>query len=92
MAKLSKGNMVSCEVCGLKLVVVQACAEGECELVCCGRPMASAGAAAAGEWTKFAQPAGSQDWQKFATGTGSEEWKKHVPPPDAAGGKKRAKK
>jgi len=88
MIKLSKGNLVACETCGLRMVVVAACAEGECELVCCGRPMTGA---AAGDWTQFAQ-AGSQDWQKFASAAGSEDWKKHAEAPAPKKGKKRGKK
>jgi hypothetical protein len=91
MTKLSKGNLVACETCGLKMVVVAACAEGECELVCCGQPMTAAGAAPAGDWTQFAQ-AGAPDWQKFASGTGSEDWKKHAETPAPQEGKKRGKK
>ncbi len=92
MTKLSKGNLVACETCGLKMVVVAACAEGECELVCCGKPMTAASAAApSGEWTQFA-PSGAQDWQKFAAAKGSEDWKKHAEAAAPKEGKKRGKK
>jgi hypothetical protein len=41
MAKAKKGDNLSCEVCGLVLVVDETCGCGEMDILCCEKPMAS---------------------------------------------------
>jgi hypothetical protein len=58
MAKAKKGDMYSCEVCGLIVVVDEVCGCATADLVCCKAPMARGKAAAAKAKKKaLAQPA-----------------------------------
>ncbi len=47
MAKVGKGDYLSCEICGLSLIVDESNAYGRAEVVCCDFPMASGKASAA---------------------------------------------
>ncbi|MCF8054134.1 MAG: hypothetical protein K9K75_02805 [Deltaproteobacteria bacterium] len=47
MAKISKGDYLSCEICGLSLIVDETNAYGKAEVMCCDFPMASGKASAA---------------------------------------------
>ena len=40
MAKAKKGDYLSCEVCGLVVVVDEACGCAAAEILCCKKPMA----------------------------------------------------
>jgi len=40
MAKAKKGDVLSCEACGLVLVVDEACGCETAEVICCDKPMA----------------------------------------------------
>ena len=40
MAKAIKGERLSCEVCGLVVVVDEACGCAATEIICCSKPMA----------------------------------------------------
>jgi hypothetical protein len=40
MAKAKKGDFLSCEACGLVLVVDEACGCDAAEVICCDKPMA----------------------------------------------------
>ena len=40
MAKAKKGDVLSCEVCGLVVVVDEACGCAATEVLCCKKPMA----------------------------------------------------
>ena len=58
MAKARKGDMYSCEVCGLIVVVDEVCGCATADLVCCKAPMGRGKAAAAKAKKKaLAQPA-----------------------------------
>jgi hypothetical protein len=46
MAKAKKGDYLSCDECGLVVVVDEACGCATAEVICCGEPMASGKAAA----------------------------------------------
>jgi hypothetical protein len=46
MAKAKKGDFLSCEACGLVVVVDEACGCATAEVVCCDQPMAQGKAAA----------------------------------------------
>lgn len=46
MAKAKKGEYLSCDECGLVVVVDEACGCATAEVICCGEPMASGKAAA----------------------------------------------
>ena len=46
MAKAKKGGYLSCDVCGLVVVVDEACGCASADVLCCGKPMASGKAAA----------------------------------------------
>lgn len=37
--RAAKGDTLTCEVCGLSVVVDEACGCAECEILCCGKPM-----------------------------------------------------
>ncbi len=56
MAKVKKGDVFSCNACGLIISVDEACGCATTELVCCDEPMAR-GAAAAAKARKSAGPA-----------------------------------
>jgi len=47
MAKVNKGDYLSCEICGLSLIVDETNAYGRAEVICCDFPMASGKASAA---------------------------------------------
>ena len=55
MAKAKKGDYLSCDECGLVVVVDEACGCATAEVTCCGEPMAS-GKAAANRATTMAPP------------------------------------
>lgn len=40
MAKAKKGDLLSCEVCGLVVAVDEGCGCDTAEIICCGEPMA----------------------------------------------------
>jgi hypothetical protein len=46
MAKAKKGDVLSCKVCGLVVVVDEACGCATSEILCCEKPMAKGKAAA----------------------------------------------
>ena len=46
MAKAKKGDYLSCKVCGLVVVVDEACGCATSEILCCEKPMAKGKAAA----------------------------------------------
>ncbi len=46
MAKVKKGDVFSCEVCGIILAVDESCGCATCDLICCGQPMAKGKASA----------------------------------------------
>ncbi len=46
MAKAKKGDVLSCDVCGLVVVVDEACGCAATEILCCKKPMAKGKAAA----------------------------------------------
>lgn len=46
MAKAKKGDYLSCDACGLVVVVDEACGCAAAEVICCDKPMASGKAAA----------------------------------------------
>ncbi|MDA8123841.1 MAG: hypothetical protein M0009_01455 [Deltaproteobacteria bacterium] len=46
MAKVKKGDVLSCEVCGLVMVVDEACGCAAADVLCCAKPMAKGKAAA----------------------------------------------
>lgn len=46
MAKAKKGDYLSCEVCGLAVVVDEACGCAASEILCCKKPMVKGKAAA----------------------------------------------
>ena len=46
MAKAKKGDYLSCEVCGLVVVVDEGCGCASTELLCCEKPMARVKASA----------------------------------------------
>ncbi len=56
MAKAKKGDLLSCQVCGLIVTVDEACNCAVSEIVCCDEPMAK-GKMAAGKARKVAAPA-----------------------------------
>ena len=66
MAKLKKGDILSCGECGLKVLVLSACEEEACDLNCCGEAMESSGKAGKDDWKKFVKETGPDDWKKFA--------------------------
>ena len=47
MAKVKKGDLFSCNACGLVITVDEACGCATSELICCDEPMAKGKAAAA---------------------------------------------
>ena len=58
MAKLKKGDLLTCEVCGLVVVVDEACGCAVGEIICCkDKPMVMGKAAAAKVKKKAAAPA-----------------------------------
>jgi len=46
MAKVKKGDALNCEVCGLVVVVDEACGCAAAEVICCEQPMAKGKSAA----------------------------------------------
>lgn len=48
MAKTRKGDVFSCQICGIVCVIDAACGCATCDIMCCGQPMAK-GKAAAGK-------------------------------------------
>jgi hypothetical protein len=46
MAKAKKGEYLSCDACGLVVVVDEACGCAAAEVICCDKPMAPGKAAA----------------------------------------------
>jgi hypothetical protein len=46
MAKAKKGDYLSCDACGLVVVVDEACGCAAAEVICCDKPMAPGKAAA----------------------------------------------
>jgi hypothetical protein len=45
MSKVKSGDMLSCEVCGLTVVVDEECGCATVEIICCDEPMANKGPA-----------------------------------------------
>ena len=67
--KLKKGDVLVCGPeagCGIKVVVIEACEEMDCDLTCCGKDMAPA--------QKQVNP---DVWKQFCKEAEAEEWKKH---------------
>jgi hypothetical protein len=46
MAKVKKGDVLNCEVCGLVMVVDEACGCAAAKILCCEQPMAKGKSAA----------------------------------------------
>ncbi len=40
MAKTRKGDVFSCQICGIVCVIDAACGCETCDMLCCGQPMA----------------------------------------------------
>ena len=62
--KLKKGNVLACvpeNGCGLKVVVIEACEELDCDLKCCGQDMV------------LVEKPGEEVWKQFAEGEKQEE-------------------
>jgi hypothetical protein len=69
--KMKRGDIVSCELeggCGLKVVVIEACGEVECDLKCCGKDMTIVKSAGPDAWKQFAKEADPEAWKKYAEG------------------------
>jgi len=68
--KIKKGDVLVCGPeagCGLKVVVIGACDESECDLKCCGKNMVLAEKEANPDvWKQYCKETGSEDWQKHA--------------------------
>ena len=81
--KLHKGDILYCEPekgCGLKVVVIEACEEVDCDLACCGKEMTVVKQAGSEIWKQFAEgtaeaPKGEEVWKKYAEGKAEEEKK-----------------
>ncbi len=56
MAKAKKGDLFSCETCGLILAVEDPCGCPTCAVICCGQPMGKGKAAANKARKKAAEP------------------------------------
>ena len=56
MAKAKKGDKLSCTVCGLVVVVDEACGCATAEVLCCKKPMAKGKPAVAKAGKKVASP------------------------------------
>lgn len=70
--KIKQGDVLVCGPeagCGIKVVVIDACDESECDLRCCGKSMALA--------EKQANP---DAWKQYCKKTGAEDWQKHAKP------------
>jgi hypothetical protein len=68
--KIKKGDVLVCGPeagCGIKVVVIEACEELECDLKCCGKDMVSA-----------QKKVDTGAWKQYCKETGSEEWTKHA--------------
>ncbi|MDD5556790.1 MAG: hypothetical protein PHN82_06010 [bacterium] len=68
--KLKPGDVLVCEPeagCGIKVVVIEACEELDCDLKCCGKDMVPAEKQADPDvWKQYCKDSGGEDWKKFA--------------------------
>jgi len=68
--KLKPGDVLVCGPkagCGIKVVVIEACEELDCDLKCCGKDMVLSGKKAdADVWKQYAKETGSAEWRKYA--------------------------
>lgn len=67
--KLKQGDVLVCGPeagCGIKVVVIEACEEMDCDLTCCGREMALFKKAGGPETWKQGADADPDVWKKFA--------------------------
>ncbi len=68
--KIKQGDVLVCGPeagCGIKVVVIEACDEAECDLKCCGKNMVLAQKQEDPEaWKQYCKETGSEDWQKHA--------------------------
>ena len=73
---LKKGDILQCELeggCGLKVVIIEACGEVECDLKCCGKDMTVVRSAGSEIQKQFAKEADPDAWKKYAEGEAQEK-------------------
>ena len=72
--KIKQGDVFACD-CGLKVVVIEGCREGECDVTCCGRSMTPAQKKGSPEaWKQCCgQDPEAEVWKKFAKEKEKEE-------------------
>jgi hypothetical protein len=67
---IKQGDVLVCGPeagCGMKVVVIEACDETECDLKCCGKNMVLAEKQPNPDvWKQYCKEPGSEDWQKHA--------------------------
>jgi len=69
--KLKRGNILGCgpdNGCGLKVVVIEACDELDCDLKCCGQDMHLVEEPCEEVWKQFAKETAPEVWKQFAGG------------------------
>jgi len=68
--KLKQGDVLVCgpeKGCGIKLVVIEACAELDCDLSCCGQEM-----------SLLKKKGGPEPWSEGSAETAPDIWKKYA--------------
>ncbi len=69
--KLKRGDILGCEPeagCGLKVIVIEACEEVDCDLKCCGKDMTLVKKEGEEIWKKYVKEADPEIWKKYAKG------------------------
>lgn len=70
--KLKQGDVLVCgpeSGCGIKLVVIEACEELDCDMTCCGKEM-----------SLLNKKDGPEPWGEESSGSDPDVWKKYAQP------------
>ena len=92
MSRVKTGDVLSCEVCGLVLIVDEECGCAVAEIICCEEPMMNKGPAAPKKAPAAAKPKKKATVKKSKSKTKKKAVKKPVAKKPAAKKKKPAKK